>query len=412
MAPSRRTSRASRATIGTPPNRGGIRRSQRERFPPSRLRQQQTIVSGSIAQDATAPAPPASDSSIESDGTLEAESSPAETQDIVPDPPPHPSLTSLQQMEERLLSRILSRIDNPPSSRVGSHPSTEAAEPTLRTHHPDRRQDRDRARTYSPSTCGSGSFLGESASAMGARKSVESLFPGVERGTLTQIIENRFKPTNIYRLLASEKDKAEAQRVTIGGISFEQGEREGRESEYRMGPFFKAWAAYCGILSMLAPVGLQGELGCSLFIYMMNLQGLAEKYSWEGVKAYHFQFHRKRVASGQEIYAPGVWRILDAQLIASECFPSSNRTITMRATPFPTQATSAARVTSAPLLSQTDARPATQNAPCRNWNHRECRMTHCRYLHTCINCGGGHRAVECSARSAGPAVGGAVTLTR
>jgi len=35
---------------------------------------------------------------------------------------------------------------------------------------------------------------------------VELLFPGVEPGTLVQIIENRFKPTNIYRLLATKKE--------------------------------------------------------------------------------------------------------------------------------------------------------------------------------------------------------------
>jgi len=35
-------------------------------------------------------------------------------------------------------------------------------------------------------------------SASGIADSVEVLFPGVERATLVQIIENRFKPTNIY----------------------------------------------------------------------------------------------------------------------------------------------------------------------------------------------------------------------
>ena len=35
-------------------------------------------------------------------------------------------------------------------------------------------------------------------------ESVEILFPRVERSTLVQIIENRIKPTNIYRLLATE----------------------------------------------------------------------------------------------------------------------------------------------------------------------------------------------------------------
>ena len=133
-------------------------------------------------------------------------------------------------------------------------------------------------------------------------ESVEILFPGVERSTLVQIIENRFKPTNIYRLLAREKDRAEAQRmINIGGILFEESNRDGKESEYRMGNFFKAWAAYSGILAKLAPYALQGELGMSLFIYTMTLYDLLEKYTWEGVRSYLFQFHRKRVASGKSI---------------------------------------------------------------------------------------------------------------
>jgi len=161
--------------------------------------------------------------------------------------------------------------------------------------------------------------VGESAS--GIAESVEVLFPGVERSTLVQIIENRFKPTNIYRLLASEKDRAETNRmINIGGIEFEQTERDGNESDYRMSNFFKAWAAYTGILIKLAPYGLQGELATALCIYTMNLYDLLEKYTWDGVKAYHFQFHRKRVASGKSIYQPAEWRVFDSQLIASKCF--------------------------------------------------------------------------------------------
>lgn len=37
-------------------------------------------------------------------------------------------------------------------------------------------------------------------SALGITDSVEALFPGIERSTLAQIIENWFKPTNIYQL--------------------------------------------------------------------------------------------------------------------------------------------------------------------------------------------------------------------
>ena len=159
----------------------------------------------------------------------------------------------------------------------------------------------------------------ESASAI--TNSVQALFPGVERSTLTQLAENRFKPTNIYRLLPSEKERAESQRtIIIGEVEFEQAECDGKESQYRMSSFFKAWAAYSGILVKLAPYGLQGQLGTTLFIYTINLYDQLEKYLWEGVKGYHFQFHRKRVASGKSIYLPSEWQQLDSELIASKCF--------------------------------------------------------------------------------------------
>jgi len=76
-------------------------------------------------------------------------------------------------------------------------------------------------------------IAGEGESAGGIVDSVETLFPGVERSTLVQIIENRFKPTNIYRLLASEKERGETHRtINIGGIEFKQAEGDGQESQY------------------------------------------------------------------------------------------------------------------------------------------------------------------------------------
>jgi len=99
-----------------------------------------------------------------------------------------------------------------------------------------------------------------SESASGIAESVEILFPGVERATLIQIIENRFKPTNIYRLLATEKDRAESQRtINIGGVEFEQAEHDGKEGAYRMTAFFKAWAAYGGILAKLPRMPYKGS---------------------------------------------------------------------------------------------------------------------------------------------------------
>ena len=258
----------------------------------------------------------------------------------------------------------------------------------------------------------------EGESASGIVDSVESLFPGVERSTLVQIIENRFKPTNIYRLLASEKESAETHRtINIGGVEFEQAERDRKESEYRMSGFFKAWAAYCGILIKLAPYALQGELATALCIYTMNLYDLLEKYTWDGVKAYHFQFHRKRVASGKDIYHPSEWRQLDSQLIASKCFaypalrppwpttvkPPLSQARSANVAPFShTERRSnfsyqAPPATSAATHSHLPQPPAPQ--PCHNWNFRECNLPHCRYQHCCLTCGSSHRILHCTLRT-------------
>jgi len=69
----------------------------------------------------------------------------------------------------------------------------------------------------------------------------------------------------------------------------------------------KASAIYTGILIKYAPHGLQGNLATALCLYTMNLYELLEKYTWDGEKSYHLQFHRKRVASGKNIYEPSEW---------------------------------------------------------------------------------------------------------
>ena len=46
-----------------------------------------------------------------------------------------------------------------------------------------------------------------------------------------------------------------------------------------MSGFFKAWAAYSGILVKLAPHSLQGELATALPTHTMNLYDLLEKYT-------------------------------------------------------------------------------------------------------------------------------------
>jgi len=51
----------------------------------------------------------------------------------------------------------------------------------------------------------------------------------------------------------------------------------------------------------------------------MNLYDLLETYREDGVKAYHFQLHSKRVAGGNSIYYPNDWRQIDSELIVSKC---------------------------------------------------------------------------------------------
>ena len=68
----------------------------------------------------------------------------------------------------------------------------------------------------------------------------------------------------------------------------------------------------------LAPYALQGSLATALFIYTMNLYDLLEKYTWEGVKAYYFQFHRKRVASGKTIDLASEWQQIESEQIATK----------------------------------------------------------------------------------------------
>ena len=228
-------------------------------------------------------------------------------------------------------------------------------------------------------------------SAKAGAESIESLFPGVERRTLTQIIENQFQPTNIYRLLASEKERAETQRtIMIGGVEFEQAEQDGKEKNYQMSNFFKAWAAYSGILVKLAPHGLQGDLATALFIYTMNLDDLLEGYTWEGVKAYHFQYYRKRVASGTSIYRPSEWRQIDRELITSKCFahpiilPTWQPSYTRFQDPdepitelplrgYPSQSP---QLGNWPGIGLTPTQTSTQ--VCQNWNYRDCRNSSCR----------------------------------
>ena len=55
--------------------------------------------------------------------------------------------------------------------------------------------------------------------------------------------------------------------------------RKGKEISIGWVPFFRAWAAYCGVLVELAPHPQEGSLATALPIYTMDLNHFLEKYT-------------------------------------------------------------------------------------------------------------------------------------
>ena len=182
--------------------------------------------------------PPLSETSV----TLSAEDTTQQSQSR-----PEPTLRLndirelLQSHEEYIVNRVVHQLNsqNPNSSRHNQASTTPQPPPSnpfmtdqprnLTSHRitelenllaqlraeQELEEVRREGRRDEPATLGTYNSLhptfqetGERAS--GITASVEILFPGVERSTLVQKIENRFKPTNIYRLLATEKELAES----------------------------------------------------------------------------------------------------------------------------------------------------------------------------------------------------------
>jgi len=157
----------------------------------------------------------------------------------------------------------------------------------------------------------------------------------------------------------------------------------------------------------LGPHGLQGDLATALVIYTMNLYDLLERYTCEGVKAYHFQYHRNRVASGTTIYLPSEWRQIDSELIASKCFAHPIIRRTRQPSNTKIQAPKE-RITELPLWGYPFPSPQLGNRPgightptqtymqvCQNWNYRDCRNSSCRYPYSCALCGSSQKATQC-----------------
>ena len=179
---------------------------------------------------------------------------------------------------------------------------------------------------------------------------------------------------------------------------------------------------------------MHGELATALCIYTMNLYELLEKYRWDAVKSYHFEFHRKRVARGNRIYEPRDWCQLDSELVASKCFahpvprstcatslkqvhPQSQRRYELairkstsgsvypysgaaESTCFPSIESRIASHQPWFTLARTptlgSSFPLGTAPPCLNLNYRKCRLAQCRYQYSCISYGKSDKAFQCT----------------
>jgi hypothetical protein len=53
-----------------------------------------------------------------------------------------------------------------------------------------------------------------------------------------------------------------------------------------------------------------------------GILGLRSDYTWAGIKAYHFSFHRDKIASNAGRFDPSTWRTLDGNRVFATCVPA------------------------------------------------------------------------------------------
>jgi hypothetical protein len=130
---------------------------------------------------------------------------------------------------------------------------------------------------------------------------------GVDHRTILDIAQSRFKALNLFRLLSSEREQADARGVASLNLDSMRVERVRtyKERDYKDVPasqaaFFRAWELYKAVFLATAPISSQKELSIALAIYTANLYELATQYSWNGMRAYHFLFHQDQISSGSE----------------------------------------------------------------------------------------------------------------
>jgi hypothetical protein len=222
---------------------------------------------------------------------------------------------------------------------------------------------------------------------------------GIDAKTILDIAHNRFKALNLYRLLSTEREQSDSRGVAslnLDSMRVEQ-QRVWKEHDYRNeASFWRAWELYKAVFLATAPASLQSELATALAIYTANLWGLRSDYTWAGMKAYHFSFHRDMIASNAGRFDPSTWRTLDGNRVFATCVPAYLRAEAQHRDGSGRQPTRRALTGSGDLQERLYF-PNT----CRNFNNGKCTLPNCRWTHQCEYCGGDHGSFQCQQRDTG-----------
>ena len=203
---------------------------------------------------------------------------------------------------------------------------------------------------------------------------------------IRDIKKNKFKPENIMKLSTSvrrTREAAKSLRIGTSGLEIEAKEEDCTTADAKgIIPLLRAFHVYAQILIFLAAPGNKLQLQLALGKYAEHLMMLWEMYTWDSVRAYHFDFHQARILEG--IDDSVAWKTPDHELKQYLLVPrparntntSDNRSNHMgNSSPAPTEV-------------------------CFKWNSEKDCPANCRFLHQCTNCAGNHTKRRCPSRSA------------
>ena len=141
------------------------------------------------------------------------------------------------------------------------------------------------------------------------------------------IKKNKFKPENIMKLSTSvrrTREAAKSLKIGFNGLEIEAKEEDCTISDAKgIIPLLRAFHVYTQILVFLATPGIKLQLQLALGKYAEHLMMLWEMYTWDSVRAYHFDFHQARILEG--IDDSLAWKTPDHELKLSLLVPRPAR---------------------------------------------------------------------------------------